>query len=107
MPPWKQYNDTAPGAQPGYAIALMHTMPDNSQRPVKFDGIEGDYVVDRKWSIVDNASARKQALRQSAVLEEHRLFATWEVPDQQQRVRAVNLLKKLGVRNIKVRIAAP
>lgn len=107
MPPWKEYSDAAPGARPGYALVLMLTLPDGSKQPVRFDGIEGDYVIDRKWSIVDGACGWDQALRQSAVLEEHRLFATWEVPNPQQKVRAVALLRKLGIRNIKVRMVAP
>ncbi len=107
MPPWKQYNDTAPGAQPGYALALTLTLPDGSQQEVRFDGIEGDYVIDRKWSIVDSARGREQAFRQSAALEQQRLFATWEIPSQQQKTRAIQFLKKLGIRNIKVRMVAP
>ncbi|VXC94083.1 hypothetical protein [Sphingomonas sp. 8AM] len=70
MPPWKQYNDTAPGAQPGNALALTLTSPDGSQRLVRFDGVEGDYVVDPELLIMDGASSREQALRQSGVLEE-------------------------------------
>lgn len=27
----------------------MRTMPDGSKRPVKFDGIQAEYVIDRKW----------------------------------------------------------
>jgi hypothetical protein len=74
--PWKAYNDAATGARPGRASTLMRTMADGSQRPVKFDGVQGDYVIDRKWSIVDRPRARAQILRQSQVLAEHRLIGT-------------------------------
>ncbi len=45
--PWVAYNDAAHGARPGLAPTLMRTMPDGSKRPVKFDGVRGDYVIDR------------------------------------------------------------
>ncbi|GAA4215695.1 hypothetical protein GCM10022253_10720 [Sphingomonas endophytica] len=93
--PWKDYNNGAEGAQPGFAPALMRTMPDGSMRPVKFDGIDGDYVIDRKWAVVNRPRARAQALRQSEVLAQHRLVGTWEVPDEIQKVKALKLFKDL------------
>lgn len=104
---WKAYNDAATGARPGHAPALLRTMPDGSQRPVKFDGIEGDYLHDRKWRIVDAPRARAQLLRQSEVLAQHRLTATWEVPTPAQKIKALKLLKKMKVTNIKVRVVEP
>jgi hypothetical protein len=62
---WKSYNDSAPGARAGQAPTLMRTMADGSKRPVKFDGIQGDYMIDRKWSVVNRPHARAQILRQS------------------------------------------
>ncbi|WP_394648755.1 hypothetical protein [uncultured Sphingomonas sp.] len=64
----KRYNDSATGAQSGQAPALTHTMPDGSTRYVKFDGIESDYVIDRKTKVVDAPHARAQLLKQSSVL---------------------------------------
>lgn len=52
----------------------MRTMPDGSRRPVKFDGIRGDYVIDRKWKFVTEAHARAQIVRQSDVSTQHRLI---------------------------------
>jgi hypothetical protein len=49
-------------------------MADGSKRPVKFDGIQGDYVIDRKWKVIDAPHARAQLLCQSQVLAEHRLI---------------------------------
>ncbi|WP_235214393.1 MULTISPECIES: hemagglutinin repeat-containing protein [Comamonas] len=50
----RDYNDTAtgtrsnPATQSGQAPALERTMPDGSTRTVKFDGVDGDVLVDRK-----------------------------------------------------------
>ena len=105
--PWKSYNDSAPGARAGQAPTLMRTMADGSKRPVKFDGIQGDYVVDRKWSVRDMPRARAQLLRQSQVLAEHRLIGTWEVPTPVQKIKALKLLKKMNVTNIHVKVVKP
>ncbi len=105
--PWKTYNDTAVGSRPGQAPTLIRTMPDSSKRPVKFDGIQGDYVIDRKWKIVTAPRARSQILRQSEVLAQHRLIGVWEVPTPVQKIKALKLLKRMNVTNIKVRVVKP
>jgi len=91
--PWKLYNDTATGARAGHAPALTRKMPDGSTRPVIFDGIQADYVVDRKWKVVDAPRARAQLLRQSDVLAQHRLTGVWEVPSLAQKKKALKLKK--------------
>jgi hypothetical protein len=105
--PWKTYNDTAVGSRPGQAPTLIRTMPDSSKRPVKFDGIQGDYVIDRKWKIVTAPRARSQILRQSEVLAQHRLIGVWEVPTPVQKIKALKLLKRMNGTNIKVRVVKP
>jgi hypothetical protein len=104
---WAAYNDAASGARQGFAPTLMRTLPDGSQRAVKFDGIRGDYVIDRKWRIVTAPRAGQQVLRQSQVLAEHRLIGIWEVPTEKQRLKAVKFLKKMNVTNINVRVEKP
>ena len=104
---WKPYNDAAPGARAGQAPTLMRTMADGSKRPVKFDGIQGDYVIDRKWKVVDAPRARAQILRQSQVLAEHRLIGLWEVPTSVQKAKALKLLKKMSITNIHVKVVKP
>ena len=53
----RDYNDSATGArsnpatQSGQAPALERTMPDGSIRLVKFDGVDGEVLVDRKISV--------------------------------------------------------
>ncbi|HEX7822047.1 MAG TPA: hypothetical protein VF463_15675 [Sphingobium sp.] len=105
--PAKLYNDAATGARPGQAPTLMRTMPDGSKRPVKFDGIQSEYVIDRKWKVVDAPNARAQLLRQSEVLAQNRLIGTWEVPNEKQKIAAIKLFRKMNVTNIKVRIVKP
>lgn len=80
--PAKRYNDTAPGARPGQAPALMRTIADGSKRPVKFDGVHGEYVIDRKFGISGKPNAQAQILRQSDVLAQHDLIGIWEVPNE-------------------------
>lgn len=105
--PWKAYNDSATGGRPGQAPVLMRTMPDGSKRPVKFDGIDGDYVIDRKWSIWTTPRARAQVLRQAQALAEHRQMGIWEVPNLKQRAAALKLLRKMKITRIKVRVVEP
>jgi hypothetical protein len=105
--PWRSYNDSAPGARAGHAPTLMRTMADGSKRPVKFDGVQGDYMIDRKWSIVTKSRARAQILRQSDVLAQHRLIGTWEVPTPVQKAKALKLLKEMKITNISVKVVKP
>ena len=105
--PWKSYNDSAPGARAGQAPTLMRTMADGSKRPVKFDGIQGDYMIDRKWSVVNRPRARAQILRQSEVFAQHRLIGTWEVPTPVQKAKALKLLKQMSITNIHVKVVKP
>jgi len=104
---WAAYNDAASGARPGFAPTLMRTLPDGSKRAAKFDGIRGDYVIDRKWRIVTAPRTGQQVLRQSQVLAEHRLIGIWEVPTEKQRLKAVKFLKKMNVTNINIWVEKP
>lgn len=85
----------------------MRAMPDGSKRPVKFDGMQDDYMIDRKLKVVNAPNARAQLLRQSEVLAQHRLIGTWEVPNEKQKIEALKLFKKMNVKNIKVRVLKP
>lgn len=104
---WKAYNDAATGARPGYAPALARKMADGSTRLVKFDGIDGDHLIDRKWKVTDDPNARAQVLRQSEALAQHGKNGMWEVPTLKQKMKALKLLQRMGVTNIKVRVAKP
>jgi filamentous hemagglutinin len=71
---------------------------------VKFDGVDGDTIIDRKRSIVTTQKVKNQALRQSEVLAQHGLTGRWEVPTQAQQARAVKMLNELKVFNIEVKV---
>jgi len=105
--PWKAYHVSATGSRAGQAPTLMRTMADGSKRPVKFDGVQGDYVIDRIWSVRDMPHARAQILRKSKVLSRHRLIGIWAVPAPAQRTKSLKLLKKMNVTNIKVKVVKP
>ena len=104
---WKIYNDSATGARPGQAPTLRRTMSDGSTRPVKFDGVEGDTLIDRKWSVSGKPRSRAQALRQSEALAQNRLIGVWEVPTEAKRLTGIKLLKKWDITNIKIRVVKP
>jgi len=85
----------------------MRTLPDGSKRPVKFDGVQGEYMIDRKFAVSGKPRAVAQLLRQSQVLAQHRLIGIWEVPNVTQKNKALKLFKRYNVTNIKVRIVEP
>ncbi|MCM2263201.1 hemagglutinin [Ralstonia solanacearum] len=106
----RDYNDSATGArsnpatQSGQAPALERKMEDGSTRLVKFDGVDGDVMVDRKLSVVTTEKAKDQALRQSEVLSQNGLTGRWEVPTSQQAARAQKMFDELGIKNITVKV---
>lgn len=105
--PWVVYNDGAAGARPNQAPTLTRTMPNGKIRPVKFDGIDGDYLIERKLGLQDRAGSRGQMARQAQALEQHRQFAVWEVEDAYHAGVARRMARKVGTRRIKVRIVRP
>ncbi|MDO7934287.1 hemagglutinin repeat-containing protein [Xanthomonas euvesicatoria] len=112
-PKARDYNDSAPGArsnvetQASQAPSITRTMPDGTERPVKFDGVDADVLVDRKISVVTTPKAKDQALRQSQALSEQGLTGRWEVPTQAQANRAKKMFEELGIKNITVEVVKP
>lgn len=104
---FKRYNDAAFGARPGQAPAIRRTMPNGSKRPVKFDGLQGDTLIDRKLGVDGRKHAVDQMLRQSQALSENNLRAVWEVPTLKDKTKALKMLKRHNIRNIGVRIVKP
>lgn len=109
----KDYNDAAMRAHSDVVTrraqvpALERTMPDGTKRPVKFDGLDGEYMIDRKWSVVTAPKAKEQALRQSEALSQHNMIAFWEVPNMTEKNIALKMLSKLKITNIFVRVVEP
>ncbi|MBR8657424.1 hypothetical protein KDH83_29325 [Achromobacter sp. Marseille-Q0513] len=79
-------------------------MPDGTTRLVKFDGVDGNVLVDRKISVLMTSKSKDQALRQSEVLDQNGLTARWEVSTQAQENRAQKMFDELGVKNISVKM---
>lgn len=106
----QSYNDSATGALSnpamlsGQAPALERTMPDGTVRTVKFDGLDGNVLIDRKVSVVTTNKAKDQALRQSEALSQKGLTARWEVPTEAQGTRAQKMFEQLGIKNITVKV---
>jgi len=71
---------------------------------VKFDGVDGDVLIDRKISVVTTSKSKDQALRQSDVLSQNGLTARWEVPTEAQVARAQKMFGELGIKNISVKV---
>ena len=99
--------ESLPLTKTGQAPALERTLPDGTKRLVKFDGVDGEVMVDRKVSIVTTQKSMDQALRQSDVLRQNGLMGRWEVPNAAQQTRAINMLNKLNVNNITVVVEKP
>jgi hypothetical protein len=106
----RKYNDSAAGARSntqtklGQAPSLQYTDKSSKICTVRFDGLDGSVLIDRKVSIVMTDKAKNQALRQSEALKQNSLKGRWEVPNVSQETRALKMLKDLKITNIEVRI---
>ncbi|HHY6272031.1 TPA: type VI secretion system tube protein TssD [Salmonella enterica] len=106
----RNYNDSATGArsnihtQKGQAPTIDRTDTKNNNRPVRFDGVDGNVMIDRKISVVTTQKAKDQAIRQSDALKNNKMTGRWEVPNQTQANRAQKMFDELGIKNIEVKI---
>jgi len=106
----RRYDDSASGSrsniltQKGQAPSIERTLPDGQKRRVKFDGLDGETLIDRKISVVTTDKAKGQVIRQSQALEENGLNARWEVPNETQARRAKKVFEELEVDNISVEV---
>ena len=103
----KEYNDSALGARSnpltktGQAPALERTLPDGTTSLVKFDGVDGTIMIDRKTNIAITQKSMEAAMRQSDALRQNGLKGRWEVPNADVKTKAQKLLDKVGIDNIK------
>jgi RHS repeat-associated protein len=88
-------------------VPALRYLKDGKVRTVKFDGIRGRTLIDRKLGIVTAQNKVDQAIRQSEALRQNGLRGLWEVPNRREANRARRVLAKAGVTNISVRIVAP
>ena len=98
----RTYDDGASGSRSNVetrkrqAPALPRTTADGRTTSVRFDGIDGDVLVDRKISVVTTPKAKEQVLRQSEALQQNGLTGRWEVPTQSQADRASRMFNELA-----------
>lgn len=103
---WRGY-DRATGARPDEVPTLTLATADGRSRRVRFDGIDGDYLIDRKLRVVDLPRSRMQLMRQAEALAQARCHATWEVPSEAERALAAAMLARADVRRIRIRVVRP
>jgi hypothetical protein len=110
LPGAREYQDSAHGARSNPATKapqapeLEYRAADGSKQKVRFDGVEGRQMIDRKKAVTTFPKSERQALRQSEALRQNGLSAVWEVPSAAEATRATRLLSKLNIANITVRI---
>ena len=106
----RDYDDSATGSrsnietQKGQAPSLDRTLQNGNKKAVKFDGLAGEVLIDRKISVVTTAKAKNQVLRQSQALKENGLAGRWEVTTAAQARRAQKMFDELDVKNIEVKV---
>nr|WP_238486023.1 hypothetical protein [Rahnella perminowiae] len=106
----RNYNDSASGArsnietQKGQDPSIDRIDANGKSRPVRFDGIDGNVMRDRKKSVVTTQKAKDQALRQSDALKNNGMTGRWEVTTQTQANRAQKMFDDLGIKNIEVKV---
>jgi filamentous hemagglutinin len=104
------YEDGATGARSSLLSkcrqvpVLDRTLPDGTIVSVKFDGIDGRVLIDRKRSVTSFKKSKDQALRQSQALRENGMSGRWEVPNDAEASRARKMLSDLGISNIDVSV---
>jgi filamentous hemagglutinin len=109
----RSYQDTAHGARSNtttrapQAPELEYKASDGSVQKVRFDGVDGRVMIDRKKSVTTFPKSERQALRQSEALKQNGLTAVWEVPTVAEAARAAKMLSKLGISNITIRVVRP
>lgn len=109
----KNYNDAATGARSdglttkGLAPALENVANNGKVNIVKFDGVDGNILIDRKLSVVTTDKSKDQAMRQSEALMQNDLVGRWEVSTQAQANRAVKMFEELGIKNIQIKVVKP
>jgi hypothetical protein len=90
--------------QKGQALTLARTTSDGRTATVRFDGVDGDVLIDRKLSVVTTKKVKGQVLRQSEALQQNGLTGRWEVPTQAQAARATRMFSRLNFSDIAVKV---
>lgn len=100
-----------PYADKGLVPSLRYDNPlpgKGRKNVVRFDGIEGKTLIDRKLSFYSSEDGKDQLLRQSEAIKDNPGYSLRiEVPNKVQERRVDKYLKKLGITNIAIKVVAP
>jgi hypothetical protein len=111
-PEARAYQSGAPGSRSNrvtgvqQAPEISYVNETGATEAVRFDGVEGRVLIDRKISVTTFPKSQRQALHQSRALKQHGLTGRWEVPTEAERVRAMRMFQRLGIDNIEVKVVA-
>ncbi|MBW8482523.1 LamG-like jellyroll fold domain-containing protein [Actinomadura parmotrematis] len=91
----------------GRSLAPQLEMPGIDGDPVtaKFDGLQGDEIIDRKSNPMFTAKAVDQARRQAATAAYHGLRPVWELPTPAAIAAAGRFMASAGITTIELRMA--
>ena len=108
-PSARTYNDSAPGARSNVQTQCPQAPQINGPdgRTVRFDGQDGNVLIDRKSGGATTQKSVNQAQRQSAALREAGMTGSWEVSNEKALKRAQKVLDKAGAENIEVIVVTP
>lgn len=109
------YQSTATGARSDIATrtpevpALRFDNPNpRGVNRVRFDGLEENVLIDRKWSVTSKSKQERDLLRMGEALRQNPEYTgRIEVPTQSEANRARRILDKLGIDRIDVRVVPP
>jgi hypothetical protein len=107
----RDFEDAATGARSNVSTqkrqvpVLERKLPDGSVADVKFDGIDGNVLIDRKRAITTFEKSKEQAIRQSDALRQNGLTGRWEVLNEREAARARKMLEELHIDNIVVEVS--
>ncbi len=80
----------------------------NGKNLVRFDGLEGNTLIDRKFSITSKSKQLEDLRRMSRALSQNpEYLGRIEVPTQAIANRAKKILENLGIQNIDVKVVVP
>ena len=94
-----------PGRAQGQVPALQYDNPFGGRDLVRFDGIEGNTLIDRKLSFYSSEKGKLALQRQSEALTQNPGFkARIEVPTEVKKTRVLKYLRDLRIDNIEVKV---
>ena len=108
----RDYQGGAEGARmsvQGQDLAPALTFRDHAgaQRTVRFDGVDGNTMIDRKLGVATYPKTEAQARRQAEALRQNGMRGRWEVPSEGTAAVARRMFTRLGIDVIDVVVVKP